>query len=134
MKHLGRCTLCDEPCFEILETFTKGDVAGFAKKLGRPLETAMRVTVILMDGSHSDVTLCSSCPVTPETLPLLHQQMLETWAFEGSNGKREQMGGKSLDLAQEWQMGAWQLTQFRNIPLGILHEETWQEAMGRENG
>ena len=75
-----------------------------------PLEEARRVTLALADGSETDLTFCDGCEVGPEQMPAIHRAMLEAWAAEGEFG----------------------LTQVDNVPLGVIREEPWRDALRRE--
>ncbi len=129
MKRLGCCALCDKECFEIKERFTDGDITGYPKVIGAPLEHARRVHLVFSNGTIGSVTMDDECP---RDMPRLFAKIRESWAFEGTNGKREQSGGYSLTLKQQWIMGAVQLEQVKHPPLGVLFEETWMDAIARE--
>jgi hypothetical protein len=96
-----------EPVFEILAP----------GRLGQPLENARRVTLVLLDGTHADVTFCTDCEVSAKTLPRIHRILLEAWLGEGA------------PMAVRRKVMRSQLT---NIPLGVLREESWRDAMKRE--
>ena len=101
MKKLGCCTLCGMPVFDM-------DDRGLL-----PLEEARRVTLILADGTTTDLTFCAGCEVGPEQMPAIHRVMLESWAAEG---------------------GPDPVAQIDNIPLGVIREEPWRDALRREAG
>jgi hypothetical protein len=132
MKWVGLCTLCDAECFEIRERYTRGVLAGKPRRVGAPLEGARRVHLVFADGTTGNVTLCSSCEATPDTMGALFHEIRETSSAEGRNDHREAAGGKPLDLRQRWITGAVQLRLTDNIPLGVLFEERWTDAYARE--
>lgn len=132
MKRLGACTLCDREVFEVIARHKEGEVAGWPARLGSPFPEARRATLLFASGTTGEVTLCGECQITPETLPQVHHQIRRLWAFEGTNGKREQLKGRTQSVAEQWRMGAWQLGAYDDIPLGQLCEERWSEAMERE--
>ena len=133
MKHTGCCTLCDRVVFDVVTTFTAGELSGWPKQIGQPHDDARRVTLAFADGTTGEITLCGDCQPTPERMAQIHHQIRRAWAFEGTNGRREQAGGRPLTTAGEWRMGASQLALYDNIPLGVLCEERWSEAMERES-
>ena len=67
----GRCSVCDEPVFEVVQVWNDGPMQGRARKFGPPLEGAKRATVVLTNGTRSDFTLCGTCHLTPETSGLV---------------------------------------------------------------
>lgn len=134
MKILGCCTLCDGPIFEVTEQYGPGShpLAGKPRRVGMPLDGTKRVTLLLANGNRTDVTLCEECEVTAENLPRIHQRLRESWAYEGTNGKRENLGAMPLDLEQQWVTGRCQLSEVDNVPIGILYQEPWVETIARE--
>lgn len=61
-KLIGHCTCCDKAVFDIVEVYPHDHpYAGEPRKIGNPHDDALRVTVILTDGKHIDVTICSYC-------------------------------------------------------------------------
>jgi hypothetical protein len=130
MKRLGHCTICDTVVFEIVEQRPDGNPT----KLGAPLPIARRVTLVLMDGSSADVTFCSACEITPEAMPEIARQIEEIRIAQGQNAYRKLQNGRELTLPQQWRMGAWQLQQRDNVPLGVLYEERWIDTFARQAG
>jgi hypothetical protein len=100
-------------------------------KLGRPYEGTKRVWVVLTNGTHAALTFCADCQVTPDTLPTIHRKMRESWAAEGTNEYRQKVGGSLLSVPEQWRIGAWNLRETDNVPLGVLFEETWEQAIVR---
>ncbi len=132
VKRLGCCTLCDEPVFEIVETM-KVDGIDMPKVLGKPLDTARRVHLILTGGTNMALTFCTDCSVTPETLPEIYRKVRLAWALEATNSTRTQIGGDEQSLARQWQIGAHQTGLTNNVPIGVLYEESMQDAMAMES-
>jgi hypothetical protein len=102
MKKLGHCTLCEKQVFEM---------PGERGPIGAPFEEARRVTLALIDGTQCDLTFCGECMVIPEHMPAIHRAMLEAWAAEPGPDPSAQVD---------------------NVPLGVLYEQTWREALLRE--
>lgn len=123
MKRIGHCTLCDEPAFEVLRV-----VDGIPTEIGRPLAGARRVTLVLVDGSRTDLTFCKKCEVSASVLPLIHERSREAWAAQSQRSDVH----IPMNERQRWMHGKFNLDQVNNVPLGILFEETWAEAMERE--
>lgn len=80
-------------------------------RIGAPRENARRVTFVLMDGTQADCTFCDECVVSPESLPAIHRAWMEAWRREG---------------------GPDPISQVDNVPIGVLFEESWQDAILRE--
>ena len=90
-KIAGCCSLCDEPCFEVMQRWDAGDKrAGEPKRLGAPNEDAVRVTFLLIRGSRADFTFCGRCAATlsPEQYTLLWRRNLAGYLRE-QDGKTE---------------------------------------------
>jgi hypothetical protein len=61
-KISGCCTICDQPCFEVMALYKEHERRpGEPKRLGGPLEGAVRVTFRLYDGTQNDQTFCAGC-------------------------------------------------------------------------
>lgn len=129
MKRLGCCTLCDKEVWDVTARFVDSELSGRPRSVSQPHESARRVWLLFANGNHGYVTLCDDCQATHETLPEIHAQIRRAWAFEGTNGKREQAGEKPLTERQQWIQGAWQLGEVDNIPIGVLCEERWTDVM-----
>jgi hypothetical protein len=81
----GCCSLCDEPCFEIMARWDEGEKrAGEPKRLGAPNPDAVRVSFQLFDGSIGDFTFCGSCAakLNPAHYALLWQRNLAGYLRE----------------------------------------------------
>ena len=64
-KIAGCCTVCDARCFDVLQVNAENERnPGEPKRLGAPTEDAMRLTFMLYDGAHSDMTFCGACART----------------------------------------------------------------------
>lgn len=84
----GCCSICDEPCFEVLQRWDEGEKrAGEPKRLGPPNEDAVRVTFILIDGRRADFTFCGRCAQT-----LNPSQYTVLWRRNLAGYMREQDG------------------------------------------
>lgn len=114
-KRLGHCTRCGTQVFE--ETLSGGL---------RPGPHALRVTLAMADGSTADVTFCDTCPVDSTTLPEIHDTIVRALCAECTTRSRP------LGPRQQLLYGAMALRQARNVPLGVLVQEPWSEALTRE--
>jgi hypothetical protein len=56
-KITGACTRCDAMCFRVLDTQKDGS----PKRLGPPIDGAVRVSFMLMDGTRTSLTFCADC-------------------------------------------------------------------------
>jgi hypothetical protein len=85
-KKAGCCTLCDNEVYEVRSYFPMESIlAGFPRKLGKPLPSARKVSYALRDGSHCDLTCCETCEPAmrdPAQFPALWQKVLRTFLFE----------------------------------------------------
>ena len=117
-KISGCCTLCDEPCFEVIARWGADERrAGEPKRLGPPLDGSIRVTFMLNDGSRSDMTFCGRCAedLNPAYYTAIWQKVMRSW-------KRE------LDDKPEAERNPdWFQKQFSNGLLCELKREDWKE-------
>lgn len=119
-KITGCCSLCDAPCFEVLETQGSGDRnPGEPKRIGQPLPEATRISFLLYDGTKTDLTFCSDCAGLPSLAPYF----IELWAKNVRSWMRE-LG----DSRPEWFV-----KQYANGLLCEIGRKTWKELV-RENG
>ena len=119
-KHIGCCTLCDEPIFEIASRQTEGPYKGEAKQLGMPLPGARRLTLVRMSGRTSYCSLCETCEVTPENLPVLAKKEVAAMVYERNIAK---------DTMEQAENREKMLRLFAfDVPLGVLGEMPWSEV------
>lgn len=113
-KIAGCCSLCDAPCFEVLEVWAPHERnPGEPKRLGGPVDGAVRVTFLLFNGRTTDMTFCSGCAedVNAAYYPALWRKNIAGWL-------REQKGNpeKFKD-------------EFENGLLCELGRKTWEELV-----
>lgn len=78
-KIAGMCSLCDEPAFEVLTRWEPHERRpGEPKRLGPPLEGAIRITFLLFNGNRTDMTFCGACAgsLDPQWYALLWRKNL----------------------------------------------------------
>ena len=84
-KVIGSCTLCDKPCFEVLQVFESHEMnPGEPKRLGYPNEHARAITFRLFDGTHIRLTFCESCAenLTGDKFHSLWERVIRSWCRE----------------------------------------------------
>ncbi|MGE0289519.1 MAG: hypothetical protein AB7I42_26020 [Bradyrhizobium sp.] len=130
MKIQGHCSVSGDPCFEILETFNEPHpLAGQPRRIGKPLPDAVRVTLVLVDGTTADFT-CKQryVPEFYAHLPLIWREVQDRVRFDRKNHKAY----KQPDFSEEQhaQMDAWNLAHIDNVPLGVLAWRKWSDING----
>jgi len=127
VKASGLCSVCGEACFEVLETFPKGHpLAGTPKRTGQPNDDAMRVTLVMANGSLGVVT------VREQYLPDLHVHLPAIWADVKARTRIDRkahrvFGQQAFTAAQHAQADLDNLQFNDNIPLGVLCVERWKD-------
>ncbi len=113
-KIAGACTLCDQPCFEVIQTQAPSLEQ---KKLGLPLLGAMRFTFLLMDGSMMDLTFCAQCgeALAPSSYVAIWRKVMRSWLKEIGEEKQKH--------------SSWFTPQFANGILCVLARRPWSEAI-----
>lgn len=84
-KISGHCTLCDEPCFDIVQVQEAHERRpGEPKRIGPPLEGSMRITFLLFDGTRTDLTFCADCSagLAPDSYIEIWRKNLRSWMRE----------------------------------------------------
>ena len=81
VKRPGCCTLCDAEVFEVVR---RNPETRAPIQVGRPLETAMRVTFLLQSGSQMDLTFCRACTdkLAPHDYAGIWKRVLASWIAE----------------------------------------------------
>lgn len=133
-KRRGACTLCDREIFDIVERFAVGALDGEPRKVGRPHDDACRVTLLLADGSHCDVTFCATCvpEVGPATLPTIWRKTMGAFAHERENYTALSPQQQAPTPEQAAKVEADLIRLRANVPLGVLRVETWADIAARE--
>ena len=85
IKLPASCTICDEPCFEVLARWDEGEErAGQIKRPGPPLPDSTRITFLLFDGTRADMTFCGRCAASLTHLqyPGIWRKVVNSWKPE----------------------------------------------------
>ncbi len=110
----GCCSLCDEPCFEVMQRWDEGEVrAGESKVVGRPNADAVRIAFRLFNGGFTDMTFCGRCA---DDLQPEHYAVL--WRKNLAGYMREQKGNAARFV-----------NEFANGLLTELHRTPWKELV-----
>lgn len=119
-KISGHCTLCDTRCFDILGVYESHErLPGEPKALGAPVEGAMRVTFMLIDGSKTALTFCAECS---KSLP--SELYLQIWRKNIRSWLRELSEKPESERNPEWFQ-----KQFSNGLLCEMGRIPWTEAV-----
>lgn len=117
-KISGCCSSCDKPCFEVIQIWGENErYPGEPKRLGKPLEGAVRIAFMLLDGSKCDMTFCASCAEA-----LTHEQYTELWRKVIRSWEREMSVTKPGEPRPDWFN-----KQFSNGLLSEMGRTPWQE-------
>ena len=125
VKRNGCCTLCDEPVFEIKDRFPEGDVrAGQPRAIGKALEGARRIGLVLTDGSTVTLSFCSACaPGIHDRLGEIWRKCLDTMAFNHENLAAIKGRPLTRQEAATSEEGLLALTTI--VPLGVVENLPW---------
>ncbi|KPK68171.1 hypothetical protein AMJ82_08905 [candidate division TA06 bacterium SM23_40] len=128
-KKIGCCTLCGKEVFEILSRYPQDHpLAGEPRKLGKPLESARRVDLVLIGGSTASVTVCSSCEVSDKTLPRLWKICSDASGQEITEpDRRAAKGIRQLKEEQYHAVVASAIRIAADLPISILSNSSWKE-------
>jgi len=121
-KHLGCCTKCDEPCFEIVKRWTEGPYQGEIKEVGRPLPFVRRAMIVRASGSQSFWTLCPHCQIEPKDMPRLNRKEIAAMVKEEAHGRGTRTPEQQELREKMIRLFAW------DIPVGVLGEQPWAEV------
>lgn len=128
MKAAGLCSVSGEECFDILEYWPDSHpvYAGMPRRLGRPHDDALRVELIMADGSHMSLT------IKAQYLPDLHLSLPQVWALIKRTTRALRKAHKALGQAdfsekQHRQADLGNLRFNDNVPLGVLCWERWKD-------
>ncbi len=122
LKHLGCCTVCDEPCFEIASRWTEGPYKDEIKEVGRPLPFTRRVAIVRASGNQSFWTLCATCTIDALDFPELNRKEIAAMVKEEHHGR-----ARRTPEQQERREQMLKLFVF-DIPIGVLGEISWSEV------
>lgn len=123
-KIMGHCTLCDARCFDVLAVYEAHErLPGEPKAIGAPMEGAMRITFMLVDGTKTALTFCANCA---ESLP--SALYLELWRKNIRSWMRELSEKPVSERNPEWFE-----KQFSNGILCEMGRQQWTELV-KQNG
>ena len=110
----GCCSLCDEPCFEVMQRWDEGELrAGEPKVIGPPNNDSVRIAFRLFNGGVTDMTFCGRCAADLGT-----QHYAVLWRKNLAGYMREQKGNPTR-FAKE----------FANGLLAEIHRTPWKELV-----
>ena len=120
-KHIGCCTLCDKPIFEVAARHTEGPSKGEIKQMGGPLSGVRRLTLVRMSGRTSYCSLCEKCEVTSENITVLAKKEVAAMVHERNFAR---------DTMEQAENREKMLRLFAfDVPLGVLGETLWSEVV-----
>lgn len=122
----GCCTRCDQHCFNVLAVYGPDErLPGEPKRLGSSLDGATRVTFLLYDGTHTDLTFCASCAdeVSSADYVEIWEKVIRSW--------KRQLDVKRDDTPDRERRPDWFGRQFENGLLCEIGRQLWEEI---ENG
>lgn len=129
IKQAGCCSLCDKEVFEIVSWLPNDHpFAGRVAKVGKPLEDAVRVSLLTDCGNQVLATLCEACSSNvKEEFSRLWDRIVEGWEFEVSEEFHIIMNKKILNPKQKEQQGKWLDCMRKSFILEVLYREKWTE-------
>ena len=130
MKTAGLCAVSDEECFEIREYWPeKHPFAGEPRRFGAPHKDALRVALVMADGSLMHITIKACELVNLETnLPATWCRIKERMRHERK--AHAALNQRDFTLEQHRFMDEENLRFNDNVPLGILFAERWRDVRG----
>lgn len=122
LNRVGCCTQCENKIYAIKKQHPIGHpYAGEATHLGKPLDNAMLVTMILADGHQCRITMCNACTSVPLNLNYLWKKVLNSWALEISD-EFKIINNDALPTPEQRATQKAQLRkQVFNIPVGVIN-------------
>lgn len=118
-KIAGCCTVCDEPCFEVVSTWAEHErYPGEPKRLGPVIGDATLISFMMLDGTKADMTFCAGCAES-----LSPTQYTEIWRKVIRSWKRE------IELTKE-EKPDWYWQSFSNGILTEMGRVLWRNHNG----
>lgn len=117
-KITGHCTTCDCEVFEIITRQAEHERRpGEPKRIGGPLDNAIRITFLLFDGTKTDLTFCEDCAadLEPARYVAIWRKNLRSWMRE--------LSGRQDELPD------WLVKQFSGGLLCELGRKKWKELL-----
>lgn len=130
MKVVGHCSISGEPCFEVHSTWPDNHpFAGEPRRIGSPHKDALRLTLVLVDGSLMNVT------IKAQELADFYSNLTGLWHSIKERMRRERKAHVALrqgdfDEDQHRFMDEDNLRFNDNVPLGILCWQRWTDING----
>lgn len=121
VRHPGFCKVCGSPTHEIERQFPVGHaLAGRARKVGKVLPGVVRVSIVLTSGSFFDIKVHRECAdlLTPERMPILWRDILDTFRFEEDH--RVALGAKMGSQKQKEALESYLVNLAGQVPLGVV--------------
>ena len=131
MKVAGCCSVSGEECFDVLEYWPADHPVypGQPRKMGKAHDDALRLTLVLMNGSQMNLT------IKEQYLADFHLALPQVWALIKQTTRHIRKGHKALgqqafDAMQHAQADVNNLQFNDNVPLGVLCWERWKNHGG----
>jgi len=128
MKAAGLCSVSGEECFDVLEYWPANHpvYAGQPRRLGAPHDDALRVTVVLVNGSRMNLT------IKAQYLADFHVALPEVWrvvkeATRTLRKAHKHLGQIDFSPQQHAAADRFNLAFNDNVPLGVLCWEKWKD-------
>ena len=120
-KIAGCCTVCNEPCFEVMATWAEHErYPGEPKRLGPVIGNAVEITFMLMDGAKASLTFCEQCgaELNPAQYTDIWRKVIRSWARE-------------MDVSKQGEPRPdWFNQQFYNGLMSEMGRILWSEKHG----
>ena len=118
-KIAGCCTLCDDPCFEVVTKWEAHErYPGEPKRLGSVIGDATLISFMLLDGTKADLTFCAGCADSLDS-----PQYVEIWRKVCRSWRREmQVSGAPVP--------DWYWESLNNGILSEMGRELWRNRNG----
>lgn len=124
IKQPGLCSLCEKEVYEIIQRYANDHpLAGKIMKVGKSLDNAYTVQLVLTNGHRMSITLCDEChDLKPEDFVKIWEKIKSTWAFQASNSFRVMAGIHPMGNDEKEKYMKWFKGITKEIPIGILSE------------
>lgn len=128
-KLVGCCSVCDKAVFDIIEIYpAHHPYAGEPRRLGAPQEDALQLQVLLSDGQHIGVTVCSECMLSGKvSYNDLWERILFSWGFEVSDENCKALNKPVYTEKQKVQLQNWLTSISKEMILGVMCSRPWRK-------
>ena len=128
MHKMGCCICCAKAVFESITTWVSPHpLAGEMRKVGKPAADAVRLTLLLMDGSTVTMTVCEDCETSNLPLAVMWSRAMVRTQWENEN--RACMGVGGLNDRQKAIVDETMMKLVFNPPLGVLGRSKWEDIL-----